>query len=138
MPVEATLQESHRAYIRAVAAALTQAGISVSDIDFLDDIWDDGDPIRCAQFQISDERTEHVYGHPSVRLAWSEVWGWIMPFRATLCGQVIPTPPEVVEAVRAGLAALPAQEAPQPAYRSYSDHDDVMEDELDAYTAQEG
>ncbi|MBT3167537.1 hypothetical protein HTV80_31270 [Streptomyces sp. Vc74B-19] len=131
---DTALRESHRAYVSAVAAALTQAGITVSDIDFFSDAWDGREPIRRAEFHVSARHTEHVYGHPSVRLAWTEEWGWIMPFKSTLCDQVIPTPPEVVKAVQAGLAALPPQEAPKPPYRSYRDVDNVMEDELDTYT----
>jgi hypothetical protein len=136
MPLDIPLQESHRGYIRAVAGALTQAGISVvGDIDFFDDIWNDAEPIRAAQFQISDAHTEQVYGIPAVWLRWTEEWGWIMPFAPTLCDQVLPKPTEVVAAVQAGLAKLPAQRKPRPTYRSYTDYDDVLEAELEAYTA---
>ncbi|MBT3167536.1 hypothetical protein HTV80_31265 [Streptomyces sp. Vc74B-19] len=148
MPVELTLQESHRPYIRAVAAALTQAGIGVSDVDFLDDIWDDGEPIRCAHIHLARLSTMQVYGVRQLWITWTEEWGWMMhiaapgsPFDVAypLCDQVLPTPADVLAAVHADLAELPDNlNRSRPAFRSYSDHDETMETQLDAYTAQEG
>ncbi|MFJ3249084.1 DUF6292 family protein [Streptomyces sp. NPDC086782] len=144
MPVETTLQESHYGYIRAVAAALTQAGISVTDVDFLEDVWDDGEPIRCAHLHLARLATMQVYGVREVRADWTEEQGWTLhiaapgsPFEVThpLCEQVLPTPADLVTAVRAALAELPELTGrPHPAYRSYNDHDDAFEAQLDAYT----
>ncbi|KOV92220.1 MULTISPECIES: hypothetical protein [unclassified Streptomyces] len=131
------MQESHRAYIRAVAAALAEAGITVTDVDFLDDVWDDGDPIRCAQLIVSNTSTMRVYGVPTVLLAWTEEWGWFLPLAPSLCDQAVPSPAEVVSTVQAAFGELPAQTKPRRAYRRYTDYDDAFETQLDAYTTQE-
>ncbi|MEU1852915.1 DUF6292 family protein [Streptomyces sp. NPDC019990] len=147
MPVEATLQESHRAYIRAVAAALTQAGIGISDVDFLEDVWDDGDPIRCAHIHLTRLSTMQVYGVREVWISWTEEWGWTMQIAAPgttfevaypLWAQVLPAPADVLAAVQAVLAELPEDfDRPRPAYRSNSDWDEALETQLDVYTEAE-
>ncbi|MEZ3180815.1 hypothetical protein KYY02_19605 [Streptomyces pimonensis] len=142
------MQESHRGYIRAVTAVLAQAGISVTDVDFLDDVWDDGEPIRCAQLHLARLATMQVYGVRQVYLSWSEEWGWafhtstpdsiMAGLTHPLCGQVLPAPAEVLAAVQDVLAELPELTGrPHPSYRFYGHHDEALENQLDTYTTQE-
>ncbi|MEC3995028.1 DUF6292 family protein [Actinacidiphila sp. DG2A-62] len=148
MPLDVPLGGSHRAYIRAVAAALTQAGISVADVDFLEDFWDDGDPIRCAHIVLARLATMQVYGDRQVFLSWTEESGWDFHADARdslfaglaypLCDQLLPAPAELLTDVQAALGELPeATGRPRPSYRFYGDHDETLEEQLDTYTTQE-
>ncbi|MFI2434661.1 DUF6292 family protein [Streptomyces sp. NPDC018693] len=145
MPLDVPLHESHRAYIRAVAAALTQAGISVADVDFLEDVWDDGEPIRCAHIHLARLATMQVYGVRKVWMSWTEERGWNFHVAAPdsivtglthpLCNQVLPAPAELLAVVQAALTEQPEPTGrPHPAYRFYGDHDEALEAQLDAHT----
>ncbi|MEU1815157.1 DUF6292 family protein [Streptomyces roseifaciens] len=146
MPLNIPLQESHRGYIAASAVALTQAGISVAEIDWLEDVWDDRDPIRVAHLRLARLATCGVYGVRDVRLMWSEESGWAMvvtePTNGVdvlthpLCDALLPAPAGLVTAVRAVLAEQPDGRS-RPAYRSYKDYDVELENQLDAYQGTE-
>jgi hypothetical protein len=142
-------QETHRPYVRAVAATLTGAGIPVTETDFLDDVWDDGDPIRCAQLYLDAAWTAALYGDRSVWLLWTEEWGWDLhvtrpgvqgdELTHPLCSELLPTPADVLAAVRTALAERPAPTGrPHPSYRVYSRYDDALETGLDTYAFGEG
>lgn len=146
MLLDVPLQESHRGYIKAAAAALTEASIGVAEVDFLDDVWDDGDPIRCGHIHLARLATMQVYGVRNVWVSWTEEWGWTFHVTARgslmddvthpLCDQVLPTPGDLVTGVRAALAEQPEPTGrPHPAYRSYAHHDEALETQLDTYTA---
>lgn len=144
MPLDIPLRESHRGYIRAAAAALTQAGIRVTDVDFLDGVWDDGDLIRCGQLRLARLATMQVYGVRQVWLSWTEESGWDFHADAPdnvfagpthpLSDRVLPTPAELLAAVQAALAELPEPTGrPHPVYRTTTAYDDEFENQLDAY-----
>jgi hypothetical protein len=148
MPLDVPLHESHRGYIRAAAATLTQAGIPVTDVDFLDDVWDDGEPIRCAQLHLARLATMQVYGVRKVWLSWTEESGWdfhadapdsiIAGLTHPLCDQVLPAPAELLTAVQAALAELPEPTGrPYPSYRYYGHYDEAFEIQLDTYIVRE-
>jgi hypothetical protein len=149
MPVETTLQESHRAYIRAVAAALTQAGITVTDVDFFDDLWNDTDPHRRCGVHIDVVSTAAAYSGRELWVAWSDECGWTLYVFAPaadriesahpLCAEVLPAPADLVAAVVPALSQRPAPVGRQhPVRRSSAGFDEALEDGLDTYTRKSG
>lgn len=149
MLLDVPQQDTHRPYIRAVAATLTEAGIPVTDTDFLDDVWDDGEPIRCAQLYLDTAATAATYGDRSVWLLWTEEWGWDLhvtrpgvqrdELTHPLCNELLPPPAEVLTAVRGALAERPVPDGrPHPSYRGYSHYDEALETGLDSYAFHEG
>lgn len=143
------MNDSHRAYVNAVTAALTAAGVPIIEVDFLDDLWDDGDPLRGALTLIDAARTAAAYPGRQVWAEWDEQSGWALSVfdrdancvesQHALCTEVIPAPADVAAAVVAVLAAHPG--ASTTLDRSIlSKWNEALEEGLDAYTlaAQEG
>ncbi|MFI0934595.1 DUF6292 family protein [Streptomyces sp. NPDC021019] len=141
------MNDSHRAYVNAVAAALTAAGIPIVDVDFLDDVFDDGDPLRFAHAHIDATRTADAYPDRMVWAEWDERDGWDLvvydqgnkrkpSLGHTLCTEVVPAPADVAAATVALLAAHPSTslklERPLLAW------DEDREEALDAYTLAAG
>ncbi|MFE4329629.1 DUF6292 family protein [Streptomyces sp. NPDC056831] len=143
--------DSHRAYVNAVAAALTAAGVPIIDIDVLDDMWDDGEPIRGALTLIDATRTAAAYPDRQVWAEWDERSGWDLSVfdraanciepKHSLCAEVLPAPADVAAATVAVLAAHPsASTTLQRPVLNRDDWNEALEEGLDAYTraAQEG
>ncbi|HLL36193.1 MAG TPA: DUF6292 family protein, partial [Streptomyces sp.] len=140
-------QHTHRAYIRAVAHALTAAGIHVRTVSFP---HDDEDPDLCllrrAVLEVDMRSTWLVYGDQEVCLLWDDEGGWrlgwgpaggaLLGASFTICPTLVPDPAEVASTVRADLKAPPEWNMPCPS-RSCWDHDERLEALLDVYTAQE-
>ncbi|WP_406501597.1 DUF6292 family protein [Streptomyces sp. NBC_01590] len=149
MVLDIPMNDSHRAYVNAVAAALTAAGVPIIDVDFLDDMWDDGDPLRGALTLIDAARTAAAYPDRQVWAEWDERSGWDLSVfdrdanriepKHSLCAEVVPAPADVAAATVAVLAAHPSASTTleRPIL---SEWNEALEEGLDAYTraAQEG
>lgn len=145
MVLDIPMKDSHHAYINAVAAALNAAGIPITDVDVLDDMWDDGNPLRGALTLIDPARTATAYPDRQVWAEWDERSGWdlsvfdraanrIKPMHA-LCAEVLPAPADVTAATLAVLAAHPsASTTLERPVLNPDDWNEALEEGLDTYT----
>ena len=138
-------QETHRAYIRAVAAALGRAGVPVTEPSFPVEDGPDWEGYRQATLPVQAEAVAAVYGDQPVAVLWDEVRGWCIGWGGThdvpkyerrILGPILPEPREVVAAVQAALAAVPEADQPGP-WRNWDEHDEAFEGMLDAFTRAE-
>jgi hypothetical protein len=138
-------QETHRAYIRAVAAALGRHGLPVTDPSFPVDGALDWERYRQATLPVQAEAAAAVYGDQPVAVLWDEARGWSIGWGGThdepehersILGPILAEPLDVVAAVRAALAAVPESDEPGP-WRDFGEHDEAFEATLDAYTSKE-
>ncbi|WP_406501595.1 DUF6292 family protein [Streptomyces sp. NBC_01590] len=114
MVLDTSLVDSHRAYVTAVAAALTEAGVTVTDVDFFDDLWTDADPDRRGGARIDVATTAAGRAGRQLWVAYSEESGWTLYVHHPaanriesshpLCAEVVPAPAEVGAAAAATLA----------------------------------
>lgn len=139
-------QESHRAYIAAVVAALNGAGVPVTE--FACPVDDSGDLglLRRAYINLDMRATYRLYGDQEVSLLWSDEDGWVLGWgpagelvaaRVSLCAGLLAAPREVVAAARAALSSIPRGLVPVEV-RSCDDYDKGLEAALDAYTVAGG
>jgi hypothetical protein len=138
-------QDTHRAYIRAVAAALGHHGVPVTEPAFPVEDGPDWEQFRQATLPVQAEATAAVYGDQPVAVLWDEARGWSLGWGGAhdvpeherrIVGPLLPEPQEVVAAVQAALAAVPETDVPGP-WRNYDEHDEAFEANLDAYTIKE-
>ncbi|MFF5045658.1 DUF6292 family protein [[Kitasatospora] papulosa] len=143
MPLDLPMNDSHRAYVHAVAAALNAAGVPITDVDFLDDVFDDGDPLRGALTVIDAARTAAAYPDRMVWAEWDERDGWdlavydpktkLIVCTHTLCTEVLPAPADVAATTVAVLAAHPSASTKleRPILSTWNE---ALEEALDSYT----
>ncbi|AIV35604.1 DUF6292 family protein [Streptomyces sp. CCM_MD2014] len=138
-------QLTHRAYIRAVAAALAAADVPVSAVSYPHDEEADLVLLRRAVLDLDMRATWRAYGDQEVSLLWTDEAGWSVGWgpagdvcgaSVTACRSLVPEPAEVVSAARAALTAPPTEDLPCP-FRSCMDHDEELEAVLDVYTFNE-
>lgn len=113
MPLDTSVQESHRTYVHAVATALTEAGVTVTEVDFFDDLYADTDPHRRGGAHIDVATTAARRAGRQLWVAWSDEVGWTLyvfnpaadrvESSHTLCPEALPTPAEVGAAAAATL-----------------------------------
>jgi hypothetical protein len=135
-------QLTHRAYVRAVTAALTAAGVPVSAVSFPHDPDADLVLARRAVLDLDMRATWPVYGDQEVSLIWTDETGWSVGWGPagdvcgasfTVCRSLVPEPAEVVAAALAAVTAPPTRSVPCP-FRACEIHDEELETTLDAYT----
>jgi hypothetical protein len=138
-------QDTHRAYIRAVAAALGRHGVPVAEPTFPVEDRADWERYRQATLPLPAETVAAVYGDQPVAVLWDETNGWSLGWGGThdepehersILGPILAEPLDVVAAVRAGLVAVPKSDEPGP-WRDFEEHNEAFEATLDAYTSKE-
>jgi hypothetical protein len=133
--------DTHRAYIRAAAVAIEQAGIPVTAIEFSQDAGEEFTR-RQARLSLGMQATMPMYGEHQTVILWDEEDGWGIGWGPAadyvvewvrLGGPILAEPHKVATTVRTALTEIPTDTAPDE-LRDHEKHDEEFEAQLDGYT----